>query len=40
MKHKVNGETHELALSGRLDSYEAKQFSAKAEDLWVARHAR
>ena len=33
MKHEVNGGTHELALSGRLDSYEAKKFAAKAEDL-------
>ena len=33
MKHEINGEIHELALSGRLDSNEAKKFAAKAEDL-------
>lgn len=33
MEHEINGEIHELALSGRLDSFEAKAFAAKAEAL-------
>jgi anti-anti-sigma factor len=33
MKHKIKGEIHELALSGRLDSNEAKKFAAKVEDI-------
>ena len=33
MNHEVNEEVYELALSGRLDSYEAKVFAAKADAL-------
>ncbi len=33
MKHNVNEDIHELVLLGRLDSFEAKAFAAKAEAL-------
>jgi len=33
MKDEIKGEPHELALTGRLDHYEAKVFAAKADAL-------
>ncbi len=33
MKDEINAEPHELALTGRLDNFEAKVFAAKADAL-------